>query len=144
MMRAAVLLTCTVLAAACTTPSLPGPSADTVAPTPKRLAGSWELLQVGRIAAPRALSASFNANGQVTGAISCNAWSGRYALDGNRIEFSGDIIVTTAGCGPNYQSLELTARAEESFWHNRAAWLSTDGTRLFMQGDDILTFRRVD
>ena len=114
-------------------------------PTPSTLAGSWEIASVAGRRADHALGVQFGPGDMISGRISCNAWAGTYAVDGATIDFSDDIIITTAGCGPRWPANgELAGRAEHSFWHHRQAWLSADGQHLYFQGDDLVVMDRAD
>jgi heat shock protein HslJ len=123
-----------------------GAGERTFNPTEQNLIGAWEAVRIGSKSAPDAVVARFETDGSVRGAIVCNSWAGQYALDGTRITFSDNVIITAAGCGPSwYDVYERGERAEQAFWRNEQVWLSADGQQLYMRGEgEILTMRRVE
>ena len=132
------------LVAGCATIDPAAPAEPTVWPTEASLVGSWELAKVNRTATMPVVTVTFAADGVVHGAIHCNGWGGHYRLDGSVIEFSDDIIITTAGCRIiGRHELDEEQRADQSLFRHRAVFQSQDGQHLYFQGEDLLTFDRV-
>lgn len=119
------------------------PAHPTVGVSNAALAGSWELSHVGTRPVSRAISLTFNPDGTVTGAIRCNAWSGRYEARPSAIAFSEDIIITAAGCPGSWPADRgLAQRAERTLFGEHTAYLSADLQRLYLRGQDELRFNR--
>lgn len=109
-----------------------------------KLVGTWDLAQVGARPVSRAIWLQFGAGGQLRGAVMCNRFSGSYEVHPPRIVYSDPIIITAAGCHPDWpDSGQLVERAEEVLFRgDPVVELTPDGRKLLMRGEDDLLFTR--
>lgn len=86
-----------------------GPTSQTTA----SLAKTWHLVSIkNRPVATKTMTLSLTADGQASGTLGCNSFSGSYALSTDVIEFK-KIAITLVGCvGPNQAAV---ADAEKLF-----------------------------
>ena len=109
-MRAARLMATTALVAAATGCAAPAPTAAPAAPVPpaagavitQRIVGpEWVVEDLDRrgIIDRSRVTLRFEPDGRAGGRAGCNAWTGRWTLDGERLTLSG-LAVTARACAP--------------------------------------------
>jgi heat shock protein HslJ len=140
-----IMVACSALAIAngCTTVSIPTKSINI---NSEILLGSWTLTTVGSEKVTRAISLSFARDGSLGGSVRCNSLSGRYRINPPFVVFDKSIIITVAGCHPNWPANKrIVERAEQILFRNPPppAYVSADGQQLYFRGQEPLQFVRI-
>jgi len=113
--------------------------------TQARLLGEWTLTRVGSRPVSRAMTLGFRNDGVMIGTLLCNSMSGRYQLRPPSILFPDPVIITAAGCSKDWLTNRALADVAERVLLRDpppASFLSADGNRLYVKGEETLQFIR--